>query len=470
MLSRLRDHLPLGVGRLASLLVDLVANLLLTRALGPGPFGLVAMAATVMTILQTLGDAGVGQSLLTDRAGGARRTGAALLLSGALGLAVTLASLALTPLVLRLYPDHPEVLGPWLVACGLAVPSILLNVPLSLAQRAERFELLAGSRLAATLVASLVALALARTHHDAWPLLARQVLAIALQLAICWLVLRPAVARPTRADVEEVRAFASGFVGFQVLNALQRNAHGPLLGRWLGDAALGQYGLASRVLMLPIEQVGGLLSTVAYPRIARLAPDGPAVAAAISTLMREVATLTTPVCLGVAVAAPELVSVLFGPAWAPAVLPCRILSLLCAWQAPARYTGLAFTVSRDTAAMARWEVISAPLGVLGLSLGLLADRSATGAATGYALASLLLAVPQVEAAARILGVPASLLARGAISGIARGAAATAPLLVACALCRELGAQPALTLGAVIGVGALSELALLRAWLRPPASR
>src|SRR5262249_23744914 len=62
-----------------------------------------------------------------------------------------------------------------------------------------------------------------------------------------------------------------------------------------------------------------------FPVYASLRP--PAVRAAFRRTLTAVAALGVPVCVGLVVVADSLVTVLFGPRWAPVVTPLRLLAL-----------------------------------------------------------------------------------------------------------------------------------------------
>lgn len=434
--SPVRASVVLGAGRVLAIGIQLSVTTCLMRALGPEPFGVMAMAASLAALFGAVGDAGVGASLVSDRSLDRRRVGAASIVALGLGLFHGVCFVVTTPLVVAFYGD-PRLGSVWLLY-GLFSPlATLQTVPRSLAQRAERFSLLAWTPVFLSTVSGAVAMGLAQVRPDHWPLVVRMFLEGSLDVIILWLWVRPSLGLPRRTDFLEYARFGGGLLAFNLLNFLNRNADKVLVGRFLGDQALGLYSVSYRVLAMPLGTFGGVVSTVLYPRMVKLMPDAEAAAEEFSAFCRILARLSTPVCIGAAVAAPELVEVLVGSKWSEAVIPFQILALLAVYQLPFAQTGHAYTVSRRTHLMARWAVVSTPVLVGSFVVGL--PWGITGVAACYATASLSLAAPLVAFAARALDCRKWTLARGGVFGILEGAAASSPMVATCIAARSLGA-------------------------------
>ena len=251
----LRSATALGIGRVGGMLLSFGTLTVLVRQLGPEPFGIVGMATGLIAIVNVLGDAGVQDSLVTDEALDEGRVGAALLVTAGLALLLAGGAALMTPLVVRFY-DHPGVAAPWLLSTGVVACHLLGVVPRGLAERHERFSLLAGVQLGGVVIAALVAVPLAYARQDVWPLLAWQGIAPLFGLLALWLSIRPRLARPSRAAVADLWGFSRGILGFTALNVLSRNADDVLIGRVLGERALGYYTLCYRVLRVPLGLLG----------------------------------------------------------------------------------------------------------------------------------------------------------------------------------------------------------------------
>ncbi len=457
MQSRL-IHLPasvaLGSGRALTIIIEFATTAYLMRILGPSPFGLVAMATGLMVAFNVFKTAGAGSSLVSDPDLTPSKTGAAVLVLRTMGVVTMLVSLACTPLVVRFYGEQKLTMI-WVIVSVSLLVTALSSVPASLIQRQQRFWLLGWVPLFCAIIASATALLLSHWRHDFWPILLFQVMGSLSGLVLMWLWLSPEVGRPSRQHIRDVIHFGKGLVGFDALNVLNRYADNVIVGFFLGSQALGLYLLAYKALMMPLREIGGVVGGIAYPRLSKLAPDWTQVGHGLAQVMRDVATFTTPLCLGIAVAAPDLIDVVFGKAWRGALIPLQVLALLGVMQAPLSQTGLAYTVSRRTGQMARWGALSTPAIVCSFFAGI--PWGIDGVAISYALTSVALVLPMLRISASVLSISPWILAKGGLSGIAIGTLIALPLLITYWLAKASGMSGAMVLLLTIAVGGMSEL-------------
>lgn len=461
MIRSFFDRLPttvrFGAGRGVALVIQLAATAVLMNQLGPEVFGLVGMTTALIALLTTVSDSGFGTSLVSDQGFSRGRSGSAVALSIGLGAILAVVGLALTPVVVWFYGES-RLQTIWIVFALTIALSPLPAVPQSLAQRAHRFALLAWVPVVVTVVSSLAAIAVAFFRQDYWPLLVRTALGSVVATTLIWTAIRPRLERPTREDFQEILGFSRGLIGFDLLNAVNRNADHVIVGRFVGSGALGLYQLAHRVLTLPLAELGRIARTIAYPRLAGYAPDWARVAHGLAGVMRDLTMFATPLCLGIFVAAPELIAVVFGDPWLPSLVPFRILVLVGIHQTPFSMMGLAYTVSRRTDRMALWGMISTPVTVASFFLGL--PWGITGVAVAYLLANIVLAWPMAAMGGSVLGVGPMVFLRAFGNGLALGALATAPLVAVCWGLRWLEAAPWIVLFGSMAAGGLGELLVL----------
>ena len=455
-LAKLPASVAVGSGRALTLAVEFATTLYLMRLLGPEPFGLVAMATGLLVAFSVFKDAGAGASLVSDKHLSNNRVGAAALIAFTFGMGTTLIGLACTPLVVRFYGEQ-ELATIWVVVCLTLWITSMSSIPTSLAQRRQRFWMMSWIPFVATLSASAATLLIARWRHDYWPVLVFQVLGALFGFVLLWGLLHPRLSWPDKRDIKEVLGFGRGLIGFDALNVLNRYADNVIIGFFLGSHALGLYLLAYKMLMMPLGEIGGLINTLAYPRLSRLAPDWEKVGLGLSGIMREVAMFATPFCLGIALAAPELIRVVFGPVWMDALVPLQVLALLGIVQAPFAQIGMAYTVSRNTGEMARWGLLSTPAIILSFFAGI--PWGIQGVAVSYALTSAALLFPMLRIGASVLGLSPWLLARGGFTGIGIGCLIALPLMATYLGAKATGMSDFTVLVLTICAGALSEAVL-----------
>jgi len=130
--------------------------------------------------------------------------------------------------------------------------------------------------------------------------------------------------------VRELGAFGLRYLGGTTFLTLNGTADNILIGRALGDAALGIYGLAYSVILVPLSRLAQPIHQLLSPAFARLQSDTKALGDAWLRATRLLLMLFLPVMITIAVTSPDIVNVLFGEKWDAAVPVMRILAPVCA--------------------------------------------------------------------------------------------------------------------------------------------
>ena len=117
-------------------------------------------------------------------------------------------------------------------------------------------------------------------------------------------------------------------MGFNYLTFFSTRANDFLVGYVFGPAELGYFTMAYGVLNAMTQILIRTSQDVALPTFSRLQEDPERFRRAFYSATQLTITLATPTFLGMAMLAPELVRVLFGEQWLPAVPLMQVLALL----------------------------------------------------------------------------------------------------------------------------------------------
>jgi O-antigen/teichoic acid export membrane protein len=217
------------------------------------------------------------------------------------------------------------------------------------------------------------------------------------------------------------------------------------------------FGVAAQVSRIPYQ-----LSVVLFPSFPALVGGGRVgeLAGLHATAMRYLVLLGAPLAVGLAVTAPAIVRLLYGPAYAPAAPVLAVLALgsLVAFAAGASPAVLHATKRQDR--LLRQGMLAAAVDLV-LALVLIPVAGALGAALASVAAQALGSVLAIHAAVRIAGagVPTAALVRVTAAALAMGVVAAVPVF---ALGGAAGLLAAILLGAAAYPLALRALHALSA--------
>jgi lipopolysaccharide exporter len=441
--------------------MQLGAQVLLARMLGPQVFGLFGIGLVLLTFANFISGFGFGWSLLQRQdlkeedirfAWTWQLLAGLLAAAGLYGLAPWLAG------VFR----APEALGVirWLsLACvfqAAAAPATYLL------QRALNFRALGliqvGSYAAGYLAVGLpMAWAGAGVHALVAAWLVQTGSALLASYALQPHALRPLLWYPQAAQV--MRTGRAVFFT-NLVNWTLGNLDRLLIARLLNPTSLGLYNVAYNLATVPNTLLLGALQPAFMAAGAQLQDQRERLAAAYLQMLATLLVLGLPAFTVLALLSPDLVALLYGPAWQEAG---PVLALLFAFMPAFVIWGISTPVLWNTGRPQQEFALQLPLIPLGaLALWLAAPHGIAAAALAVGGLLLLRALVLVVAALRALRMPGSRLAPHALRGALLSAACAAAVWAGLRLAQPVGAP----LVSLLAGSAPLLAALLVPWLRP----
>lgn len=386
---------------LLQLLLSLSALAIVARALGPQAYGVFGMAMLVIGVAEMIVGGALTDSLVQRENLGDGHIDATFWLS-------TTAALALGGLIALFATPLARMAGSAAAADILAVLGGLLpitvgsRVPLALLARDLRFRATAQIGALATILSCGTGITLALHGVGLWTLVVMEVVRSGVTLVGAFLAVTWRPGRRGRwRHLAELSRFNAGTLGTYAVGYADLLLPRLLVSHLLGAQALGLFMLATRVFTELSNLLTDPLRSVAMAACARAQDAREELHRIILGLYRASSLVVLPAFLGMAVLAPYLVPLLFGPRWTTAVPAIQILLLGGLHSATGAFnTAILFGVGRARAplllfgagcllhavlfpALAPWGVVGAAIALLGRQfggapLGWLLIRRATG--------------------------------------------------------------------------------------------
>jgi len=150
-------------------------------------------------------------------------------------------------------------------------------------------------------------------------------------------------------SLREIMGFSLPLLGTNSLNYWVRNADNLLIGKYIGDAALGFYNQSYRIMLVPVRQITGVISKVLFPSFAQIQDDRERIKAIYLRVIRILSFITFPLMFGLCALAEPFVRVVLGEQWIPMVPVLRYLSIVGAFQSVGSLNGNIFQATGKTA-------------------------------------------------------------------------------------------------------------------------
>jgi PST family polysaccharide transporter len=315
------------LAQVVSQLISIGVLAAMLRLVAPGDHGLLAMVLPVVLLPRMAATLGLSTAVLHRDLSPAELS-RVFWLNVAWGLVAATATAA-GGLWLSWAYDQP-LLGPLALSlAGTTLVAALANQHQALLERKLRLAPLAGVRLAAQVCGGLAGIYAARRGAGVWALVAQQygelvVLAIWVWMLEPW---RPAWPQRGAAAGDLVR-FSGYYSASQLVYYVAQNLDKILLPILLGPAAswiVGLYARAFDVMMKPVYLLTSPLTGVMVAGLSQARADRAAHTALVARFFRLVGFGLFPCAVGLALVAPDVMTVLGGSRWHAAG---RILSAL----------------------------------------------------------------------------------------------------------------------------------------------
>jgi PST family polysaccharide transporter len=301
-------------------LLDLVSIVVLARLLVPDDFGLVAIAASVVAILEGLSDFDVNKALIRTRDDHRSLYDTAWTLSGVRGVLSALLMVAAAFLLL-----DGEIAGVLLALAPSPLMKGLSNPRFVTFERKLEYSRLAWLTLGSKIAAFATTLCLALIYRNHWALVIG-ILVGGLASMILSYVLQPYLPRISLARCSEIFAFSGWMSLTTMVTSLSMETDKIIVGRLLGVADAGLYFMTQRVGVLPTRELISPVQRILFPSFSEIADDRKRLRRVVCESMNVLGSLSLPAGFGFALVANDLVPLALGSQWLPIVPLLRILT------------------------------------------------------------------------------------------------------------------------------------------------
>jgi len=373
--GRVADHvvtgsLWAGVGVLATAVLQFIRSMIFARLLMPADFGVISLANVFTQFILLFANFGFTASIIYQR--GLTRKDLATVWWGSLAVdgAAALACVVFAFASHR-FLNNPQVPA---IICLLSIQFMMVSVGSingALMRRQFRFKQTALVNIWGSVATFAAAYVGVRAFHGGvyglvgGVLFGTAVMTLLNFLYLPWL--------PSRffswAVLKEHVSYGRWFLGVTLVTYSNENVDRLLIGTRLGNTALGYYDYAANLPMQIVLQLGTVLNTVLFPAFANLQHDFAELRRVLLRVMRYNMLIIYPLLVGLAIVAPDFVTVAYGAKWAPIILPTRIFCVFGLVRVLINpYYSLCNGVGRPALPF-KWSAIALPLNLALLVLG-----------------------------------------------------------------------------------------------------
>ena len=393
-----------SLGKTIAQLVGAGTTLVLARLLTPEEFGLLAMAVVVTGFFGLLLDLGFCDALIQKADIQERHRSSVFWLTQVGGVFLTAALILLAPAV-AVFFQTPELKTPLQIVGFDFLLLPFISVKRAVLAKEMNFRALAGADAFSALTSSIVALVMAFQQFGVWALIAKWLVAsfaLVLSLAVAgsW---RPKL-RLDRAALAELWRFSANLFGVSVLGFVARQIDDFLIGRVLGTRPLGLYQRAYNTMMMPVTEVGSVLTRVMFPALSKLQGQADLLRPMYLQVVGMIGLIIFPVMFGLSVLSAPAIVVLYGEQWTGAASVLSICCVVGAFQAVGSTTPWIFKSQGRADLLLRWTLVAALVLIAGMVAGLTWGGAIEWVAVGFGTGYIALGYHRFAIPGRLIGM------------------------------------------------------------------
>ena len=337
---------------------SLTVTVFLMRILSPDDYGLMGMAMLYQSVMIIIYDLGVGQSILQKEDLSEEDIHSAFWFSVIFGLILYGLTWYFAILCGFFFSNEKVVAVVRVVSVSIIFLSIQ-EVPYCLMARRFEFKRRGVAELSSGILNLSVSLILAIKGFGVWSLILGLV---SRDLFLCILILilsKWKVKMCFRiANIKRLLKFGIPVTAHSLLLYYSRNIDSVIIGRFLGQSALGFYSIATDLAKMPIQKVILIANKVAFPVFAKIQNDEVQTRRYFYKIIQLISLFSFPVFFGLFAVSEEIVVLILSPKWLPSLFLLRVFCFLAIFRS---YIGLLLIVLKakgNTGAAFRYSFYS----------------------------------------------------------------------------------------------------------------
>jgi PST family polysaccharide transporter len=290
-------------------LLDFASILVLARLLSPDDFGLVAIAASFVTIIEGLAAFDVNKALIRIRDEERSLYDSAWTLSLLRGVVAALVMASIVPFL-----SDPRIGSVLLVLALSPVLTGLSNPRFVAFERDLVYSRLAVLTLGARVGSFCVTIVVALITRSYWALVLGLLTGSLLSLVLSYL-LRPYRPRIAFARFADIFGFSGWLSLTTIVTTLSMETDKLIVGRLLGLGDAGLYFMTQRIGVLPTRELIGPLQRILFPSFSELVDDPARLRRVVGESINVLGSLSLPAGCGFALVGSDFVPVALGDQW-----------------------------------------------------------------------------------------------------------------------------------------------------------
>ncbi len=311
-------------------LLQLVFNGILARILSPSDYGVVAVISVFTSFFTVLANMGMGPAIIQNKELSESDLNNIFSFNVYVAVAIGIIFAALSLPISKFYGNSVYIPAGCLLAVSLFFHTMNV-IPHSLLLKQKRFMLIGVRMVVVTIVSYSVAIILAAMGYKYYALVWQAI--VFAVVSFFWNYCNTRLKLKLKfgfSSIKKILSFSLFQFGYSVINHFSKNIDNLVIGKYIGDSALGYYDKAYKVTLYPQNNLTYVITPTIHPILSSYQNDREYIYKSYMNIVRILSLLGMFIGLYCHFASAEVIGILFGSQWSESV-PCIEMLSLSIW-------------------------------------------------------------------------------------------------------------------------------------------
>lgn len=347
-----------GISQIITQGFQFTVKIVLARLLLPDDFGIIGMALIFTALMQTVNELGLSAAIIQRKDINNTHLSTSFWISILMGLILCAVTIISSPFIAKFFKK--ELIQP--VINTLSIGFILGSfgtVHRTLLAKKIDFKNIAIVEAGVAAFSGIASIMLAFFGFGVWSLVIGSLMGSLGRSIVLWIICpwRPSTIFDMK-SFKELFGFGKNVMGSRILNYIDSNADYLLIGKFLDATSLGLYTLAYQMAIFPLSKISSIIARVSFPAFSAIQNDNAKLRMGYLKLIKYTSLITFPLLAGLAVIAPELITIVIGEKWIRMILPLQILCISGALKSIGTHVGSILLSKGRSDIQFKWNIFT----------------------------------------------------------------------------------------------------------------
>ena len=319
-----------AIGKYTGIVISIIVSMVLARLIAPEEFGVVAIAQVAIAFIGVISDMGIGAAIVQNKTLTKSDYDNLFTFTIILGIMLSGVVVGMSPFLSKFY-HSPKLVNVCIMFSISMFFGIISMVPEALFTKNKRFAFVNKRSLVFGVIGGIISITYALLGGGCYALVLSPILT-AIPLFIIDMKEYPChiVWHLSLSPFKKIFSFSFFQFSFGLVNYFSRNLDKLIIGRALDMKSLGYYQKSYSLMLMPLQNITFVITPVLQPFLSDYQEDLEFIREKYLKIIKLIATISFPMGVLLYYIGYEVVCIMYGKQWIPAVPAFQIF----AWSIP----------------------------------------------------------------------------------------------------------------------------------------